>query len=108
MKIKNIKPPRKFQVGIKKNNIFIKDVSHIELKAGEKVKINNKDLSIKVTSWGFFIENDLLGTKDSNFLFAGANFNKIHLLSYKKKKKAYFNDYCKKEKLKKIPIKKFI
>ena len=87
MKIKNIKPPRKFQVGIKKNNIFIKDVSHIELKAGEKVKINNKDLSIKVTSWGFFIENDLLGAKDSNFLFAGANFNKIHLLSYKKKKK---------------------
>ena len=78
------------------------------MKAGEKVKINNKDLSIKVTSWGFFIENDLLGAKDSNFLFAGANFNKIHLLSYKKKKKAYFNDYCKKEKLKKIPIKKFI
>ena len=53
----------------------------------KKLKLINKDLSIKVTSWGFFIENDLLGAKDPNFLFAVQILTKYIYFLIKEKKK---------------------
>ena len=108
MKIKKIKPPRKFQVGRVKNKIFIKDVAQIKVKAGEKVNINNNDINVEILPWGFLIKNELVKKTNSNFIFAGSNENKIHLLAFNKNKKDSFFEYCKNEKLKKIPIKKII
>jgi len=108
LKIKKITPARKFQVGIKKNNIFIKDVAHISVSSGDEIKIKKKDLIIEVTNWGFLVKNNLIKNINSKFIFAGSNANKIHLLLYKKNKKKLFLNYCKNEKLKKIPIKKII
>lgn len=108
MKIKKIKPPRKFQVGLEKNKIFIKDVAQIKVKAGEKVNINKKGINIEVLPWGFLIKNELIKKNSSNFIFAGSSENKIHLLAFNKNKKDSFFEYCKNEKLKKISIRKII
>ena len=106
LKVKRNKPPRIFQVGLKKNKIFIKDVAHIFTKTGEIIKINN-DLSIKNYSWGFFIQNKINEKKNYKYILAGSDKKKIHLLSYNPKKKKYFDKYCKIEKLRKIKIKEF-
>ena len=106
MKVKKYKFPRIFQVGLKKNKIFIKDIANIFMKTGEIIEINN-DLSIKNYSWGFFIQNKINKTKKSKYILAGSDKEKIHLLSYNPKKKFFFDKYCKIEKLRKIKIKEF-
>lgn len=108
MKIKKFKLPRKFQVGLIKNKIFIKDVAQIKVKVGEKININNNDIDLEIMQWGFFIKNEIIKKTKSKFIFAGSNENKIHLLAYKKNKKKTFLSYCKNEKLKKIQIKRII
>jgi len=106
MKIKIIKPARKFQVGFKKNKIFLSDTINIEVKERERIDINN-NLAINIENWGFFLKNNLRRKKNI-FCFAGRNFNKIHLLSYENKKKKFFMNYLKKENLKKINIKNLL
>jgi hypothetical protein len=103
MRIKIIKPARKFQVGLKKNKIFIKDTINIKVKEREKININN-NLFINIENWGFFLKNNLQSKKNI-FCFAGKNSNKIHLLFYVNKKRKFFVSYLKKENLKKINIK---
>jgi hypothetical protein len=106
MRIKIIKPARKFQVGFKKNKIFLNDAINIKVKERERININN-NLVINIENWGFFLKNNLRSTKNI-FCFAGRNSNKIHLLSYDNKKKNNFMNYLKKENLKKINIKNLL
>jgi hypothetical protein len=106
MKIKIIKPARKFQVGLKKNKIFINDTINIKVKKHEKININN-NLFINVENWGFFLKNNLHNKKNI-FCFAGKNSNKIHLLFCESKKKSFFLNYIKNENLKKINIKNLL
>ena len=78
MKIKKIKPPRFFQVGLKKNKIFIYDLMHIKMKPKDIVEVN-KSIKVKSEEWGFFIENNVTKNNKLKFIFAGSHYNKIHL-----------------------------
>lgn len=75
------------------------------MKPKETVELN-KSIKINSEEWGFFIENNLTKNDKLKFIFAGSNYNKIHLLAFLRNKIKQFNYYCKIEKLHKIEIKK--
>lgn len=104
MKIKKNKP-RFFQVGKKKNKIFISDKYKIYGKNDDAVNFNNK-IEIIFKEWGYIIDNKINKNKNYKFVFAGVKKNKIHLLMFFLKKIKSFKEYCKNEDLKIIPINK--
>ena len=104
MKIRLTKPIRYFQVGLKKNKFFIKDLAHVSMNLRDVLLINKKDLKITKYNWGFEINNKLNNNIDKKFVFAGSNYSKIHLMYFFLNKKNNFLNYCKKEKLKIIQL----
>ncbi len=111
MKIKKIIPHRVFQVGKKKNNIFLKDTLKISIKNSEtcgfQIKKQSK-LKFQFHNWGFIINNSLEKKNFYTFLFIGGKKNKIHLALYLKRLYKKFNKYCLKEELQSINIKHLI
>ena len=99
MKIKKIKPPRKFYPTNNKK-LCLKDTLHINVDENETYVLNN-DISFKIKKWGFMLENNL----DKNFLFMGSQIAD-HLIQVKDKKK--LKEYCKKESQILVPISKFL
>lgn len=99
MKIKKIKPPRKFYPTNNKK-LCLKDTLHINVDENETYVLNN-DISFKIKKWGFMLENDL----HKNFLFMGSQIAD-HLIQVKDKKK--LKEYCKKESQILVPISKFL
>lgn len=113
MRVKKILPPRVFQVGLKKNKIFIKDTLHLYLKKGENIIFpttkQTKPIELKMEKWGFILNADICkNNKDIDFKFFGANKKKIHFIAFFKKFKTKFKKYCQEEKLTVINVKKFI
>lgn len=111
MIIKKIIPYRVFQVGKKKNNIFLKDTLKIFIKNSEtsafQIK-NQSKLKFQFHNWGFIINNNLEKKNFYTFLFIGAKKNKIHLVLYLNRLYKQLNKYCLKEGLQLINIKQFI
>ena len=112
MRIKKILPLREFQVGKKKNKIFLRDTLNIKgLKLNNKIIIKNDkmELNYLFLNDGFSLDENLLKKNKSYFFeFIGNNKSKIHLALVNYKKKNLYIDYCKKEELKRIKIKKLL
>ena len=121
MKYKLYKKPRRFQVGMKKNKIFIKDLGKIFLRNNEMVsfKFNRKDeYDFTKKNFGFYISQSINNrVKNHNFeifLVQSQITGNFFLLAINKNKKKEFNKYLFKEKIKKIlkfsskNLKKFI
>tara|TARA_B100000886_G_scaffold275859_1_gene199797 strand:+ start:2073 stop:2420 length:348 start_codon:yes stop_codon:yes gene_type:complete len=112
MRIKKIHPPRTFQVGKKRNKIFLKDTVHIKISEKEKIFLplpNNSPLKFEFKKWGFILENNIKKNKKNiNYKFFGTNSRKMHLICYFKKFEKKFYKYCKDENLKIVNINKFI
>ena len=86
MKIKKIFPHRVFQVGQKKNNIFLKDTLHIKVKKNDNIifPINkNEPIKFNIKKWGFVLGNDIKKKrKNLEFVFFGANKKKYILFAF--------------------------
>ena len=64
MKIKEIDPPRVFQVGVPQNNIFIKDCAKIYLNNDEQVTFctdSGTEYDVARKSWGYYATPSLNG-----------------------------------------------
>lgn len=112
MQIKKVFPYRIFQVGQKKNNIFLKDTLHIKAKKNDKIIFpitKSESIKFHIKKWGFILDNEInKKQKNLEFVFFGAHKKKIHLICFLKKCRDKFNKYCRDENLTKINIKKFI
>lgn len=107
MKYKFLKKPRKFQVGIKKNKIYIKDFGKIFLKNNEMVSFifDKKDeYDFTKKNFGFSISQSINNRVKNNnfeiFLVQSKITSNFFLFAISKFKKKNFRQYLFKEKYK--------
>ena len=101
MKIKILKKPRKYNVGLN-NNITIKDLGRVELKPNEQLTFANGkyEYDLCKKDWGFYSTpsiNKRLKKFNFEVYLVKNSFNNIYLWTIEKKNKNKFHKYLKDE-----------